>query len=326
METPSEQSDNPYAAPANPAVENLAESSHPPSNPPAQPRVWTVALTLVASLALAFGLQIAAVVIVAVVLLLQGSTTDQLSHQMLTLSSNTGFFIVMVILGPGAFGVASLSAAIASPEPWRLRLGFNPVQRPGLVYCLTMIGSIFPLAVGLGLAQLLAEYVPSIPVDKTAEQLYAQMTLAWAGPFVLVIGLVPGFCEEMLFRGYIQQRLVARWGPWTGISVASVLFGLAHVMPHVVLFATILGFYFGVIAWRTGSIGPTIACHFFVNSGLNLWRMIIKFGEVSETVQWCVTIVAIVLGAICFVASLRVLFALPVPRSATGAISDGFQA
>lgn len=316
MEKPAETTENPYASPVMLAESLSAQPLTPPVQPPPKPRIWTVALTLLASLATAFGLQIGAAVIGAVVLLLQGTTVDQLSHQMLALSSHPGFFIGMVILGPGAFGAVTLAAAIASPEPWRIRLGLNPVQRPWLIYSLSTVGSLFPLAVGLGLAQLLADFAPWIPVDKTAEQLFARMTFAWAGPFLLVIGLVPGFCEELLFRGYIQRRLIERWGPGIGIAVASTLFGLAHVMPHTVLFATILGVYFGVIAWRTGTIGPTIAGHFFVNSGLNLWRVIIKFGEVSETAQWGVTIFALVLGTACFSATLWVLFASPAPPSA----------
>ena len=107
----------------------------------------------------------------------------------------------------------------------------------------------------------------------------------------------------------MQRRLSARFGPAAGILVASMLFGAAHVMPHVVIFATILGLYFGVIAHKSGSIWPCIACHFFVNSGLNTWRMVIKFGEVPDSVQWGVHIGAVALGAVCFVASLWVLFA-----------------
>ncbi len=43
---------------------------------------------------------------------------------------------------------------------------------------------------------------------------------------ILLIG--PG--EELLFRGVIQRILVDRFGIWSGILVASVIFAVAHVM------------------------------------------------------------------------------------------------
>jgi membrane protease YdiL (CAAX protease family) len=80
-----------------------------------------------------------------------------------------------------------------------------------------------------------------------------------------------------------------------------------HIMPLAVIFAILLGVWFGVIAWRTNSIGPTIACHAFVNGGLNAWRMVVKFGEIPETYQRVVEIGFLVVGAICFVLTLVLL-------------------
>jgi membrane protease YdiL (CAAX protease family) len=71
------------------------------------------------------------------------------------------------------------------------------------------------------------------------------------------------------FRGYMQQRLVDRWGPAIGIVVTSIVFGIVHVMPHSIAAAMPLGFWFGYVAWRSGSIFPAMLCHFFVNAGLN---------------------------------------------------------
>lgn len=123
-----------------------------------------------------------------------------------------------------------------------------PVQCSRSIYPLSMIGSIFLLAIGLALAEALVWLVPWLPVDPTAKLLFENMTVPRAIPFIIIIGLVPGFCEELLFRGYVQRRLTARWGPAVGILIASVAFGLAHLMPHVVVFATVLGIWFGVVA------------------------------------------------------------------------------
>ena len=303
--------DNPYAAPVTAIPFGAPVAAFAPPAP--KPRIWTVSVALSLAIASSFGLQIAATVGIVFYLLATGVTPHQLQSQLIPLITSPGVFTLLVITGPGPFGVVALCAAWLSPEPVAQRLGLVPVRCSRSIYPLTMIGSIFPLAVGLGIATALAHFVPWIPTDETAAHLYEQMTLEWAVPFVLVIGFVPGFCEEFLFRGYVQRRLVQRSGPAAGIITASLLFGLAHVMPHVVIFATILGLYFGVIAWKSGSIWPCIACHFFVNSGLNAWRMVIKFGEVPDSVQWGVNIGAVALGVVCFAISLWVLFATRAP-------------
>jgi membrane protease YdiL (CAAX protease family) len=46
--------------------------------------------------------------------------------------------------------------------------------------------------------------------------------LVWLGPDAA------GFAEELLYRGWMQPRLVARWGPAAGVLVTAALFGLAR--------------------------------------------------------------------------------------------------
>ena len=134
------------------------------------------------------------------------------------------------------------------------------------------------------------------------------MTPGWGVIFVLLIAFLPGFIEETMFRGYIQQRFMTRWSPWKAIGVTSVLFALVHVTPHGMAVALPLGVWFGYIAWKCGSIGPCIACHAFVNGGLNTWRLIAKFGELSEQTQYIVSGVLVAIGFVAFIMACR-LFA-----------------
>ncbi len=109
------------------------------------------------------------------------------------------------------------------------------------------------------------------------------MNWQWAGPLLLFISLAPGFMEELLFRGYIQSRLLKRWPAGWAILVSSVLFGLLHIMPQAVVFATVVGLWLGVVAWRTNSVWPGIACHAFVNGAWNVWQLgkvLLKWPEV----------------------------------------------
>jgi membrane protease YdiL (CAAX protease family) len=167
-----------------------------------------------------------------------------------------------------------------------------------------MLGSIAVLAVGVLFAVALTWIIPAPPI---VEELYKAMKPEDAVPFVLFIAVLPGVIEELLFRGYVQRRLLERWHPATAILVSSTLFALVHLQPHHVVFAFPLGVWFGVIAWRTGSVYPSMLCHAFVNGGVNAWRMVVKFGEVSEAIQMFVNVVAVLVGVLGLVMSINML-------------------
>src|SRR5690606_6145432 len=96
--------------------------------------------------------------------------------------------------------------------------------------------------------------------DAVAQMHGAEMLL-----FAVGITVGPAFGEELMFRGYIQPRLVARYGVTTGIAVASALFGLLHMDALQSPLAGILGLYIGLVAYHTGSLWPAILTHGFNN-------------------------------------------------------------
>ena len=78
------------------------------------------------------------------------------------------------------------------------------------------------------------------------------------GPFsAIAIGAAAGVGEEWLFRGVLQ--------PVTGIAIASVLFGLAHVggvrMLPFGVWATGMGAVMGSLAAATGGLTAPIVAH-----------------------------------------------------------------
>ena len=83
---------------------------------------------------------------------------------------------------------------------------------------------------------------------------------------LLIIGIAPGFAEEFIFRGYIQTRLVERWGRWVGIVITAVLFGIMHMDVLQGTFVLGFGLYIGYVAEKAGSIRPTMVCHAVNNS------------------------------------------------------------
>lgn len=79
---------------------------------------------------------------------------------------------------------------------------------------------------------------------------------------VVLVSLLAGIGEELLFRGVIQDGLVAWWTPATGIVAASLLFGAAHAVsvPYLVL-ATLMGLYLGLLYHFSGNLLLPMVVH-----------------------------------------------------------------
>ncbi|MEM1272480.1 MAG: CPBP family intramembrane glutamic endopeptidase [Pseudomonadota bacterium] len=112
-------------------------------------------------------------------------------------------------------------------------------------------------------------------------------------PMALVMVLLQTGAEELLFRGYLQQQLAARFrSPLVWMLLPSILFGLGHYNPAqfgdaawlVVAVTTLVGIFAADLTARTGTIGAAWGLHFANNvvailiislegplSGLSLW-------------------------------------------------------
>jgi hypothetical protein len=77
-----------------------------------------------------------------------------------------------------------------------------------------------------------------------------------------------GFVEELLFRGVLQRALEERLGHWSGLLIASALFGLLHsayAAPAEVLYAGAIGLIFGVVYDNTDSLVAVTVAHGALN-------------------------------------------------------------
>lgn len=109
----------------------------------------------------------------------------------------------------------------------------------------------------------------------------AQPLLQWISllPLALIALFIQVSAEEVLFRGYLQSQLAARFrSPLVWIGVPSVLFALGHYNPDAgenaalfVLWAAVFGVLMADLTARSGSIAPAIAVH-MVN---NIFAMIV---------------------------------------------------
>jgi hypothetical protein len=83
---------------------------------------------------------------------------------------------------------------------------------------------------------------------------------------IFVMAVTPAFCEEFLFRGYVQRQLERQIGTVAALAVVGLLFGLFHFRFSQVVPLTAIGVYLAYLTWRTGSLWPAILVHLVNNS------------------------------------------------------------
>jgi len=272
------------------------------------PRVWTVFLTLLLVIAAIVVTQIGLVILLAIGLAAAGVPSQELEARLMEIVSHPAGFIGLGLVSQLVIGLAAVLPAKLSRTRVRQRLGLVAARLPNWGYPVVMIASLLPASLGFLAAALLAEVIPP---DNSVATLFEGMTPGWAVPFVLFISLAPGLMEELLFRGYLQTRLLQRWKPGFAILVSSSLFALFHITPHSMALAFIAGLFLGVLAWRTGSIWPGVLCHAFINGSVNVLRLGEMFGAWSGSTSSVIVITMIGLSVVCFGVSVWLMIKAP---------------
>ncbi len=173
---------------------------------------------------------------------------------------------MLALLGGFGFIIAGVSVAARLLQKRTL---FSITGTPRLLVRQFARVSLYLLALGGALLvlppyQMDAPMVPNLPV------------LPWLAllPFSLLALLVQTSAEEILFRGYIQQSLAARFQhPLIWLVLPSVLFALGHYLPAeagdnallITVWAGVFGILMADLTARAGTVGPAIVVHFFNN-------------------------------------------------------------
>jgi len=89
---------------------------------------------------------------------------------------------------------------------------------------------------------------------------------------ILLVGIIPAFVEEMLFRGVILNGFRGNYSRRKAIILSSVLFGAIHLNPWQFVTAFIIGIISAWICIKTESIILSIYIHLF-NNVLSVFSM-----------------------------------------------------
>ena len=97
-----------------------------------------------------------------------------------------------------------------------------------------------------------------------------QMEQVWSGGGLWAVALLPGICEELLFRGAILG-LLGRRGRWImAVLLQALLFGLVHIFAFKLLPTAAIGLLLGILAVRCGSVWPGVVLHLAHNTTMFL--------------------------------------------------------
>ncbi len=127
-------------------------------------------------------------------------------------------------------------------------------------------GTLLLVACGmLGVQGLVVSCAPLLGQPSDHLRFLSEMVRAPEGGravFVaLLVSLVPAFCEELFFRGYVQSRLAAIWHPGAAILLTSVVFAMVHIDAQHIIAVLPIGLYLGWAAWRSGSVWLSMLLH-----------------------------------------------------------------
>lgn len=295
---------NPYASPAPLLAENEASPAPFQASPSGRPRVWTVFVAFLAALGGTIAFSIVGAVIVVLWYFAAGGAPGDLPRELPAFVTQPPQFILLAAFSQLAILLAAIVPAWLSPQPLKLRLGMTNPRLPPWHWPVLVFGGVIPFAFGMFCA-IAVSWV--IAPDESVTSLYEQMTPAMAIPFIFFIAVFPGLNEEMLFRGYMQRRLLERWSPWVAILIASALFALLHIMPHPVALAFPVGIWLGVLAWRTNSTWPGIVSHALFNGLWNVYVIGSRLEYLPDPMPIWFQVIFFGSAGICFLASLVLL-------------------
>jgi membrane protease YdiL (CAAX protease family) len=188
-------------------------------------------------------------------------------------------FLVIAAVGVGLYlrrnlGDAATRLGLIRPEPWQIALA---LAAAGAFFGLSVASSALSSSLTPGIAQ---------QVDKTSQHLFGALNNPTG---ILALALVPGICEEILFRGALQPRL--------GLVATAVLFTAIHTEYGISIdVLTILAIAVGLgLIRKYANTTASIACHVAYNLvvGLSPSGQLLWIGIGLEALLVAIAVVAI---------------------------------
>jgi len=123
---------------------------------------------------------------------------------------------------------------------------------------------------------------------------------------ILILGIIPPICEEVLFRGVVFNGLRKSHSDGFSVFLSALLFALMHGSLEQLVFPFIMGIVFAIIVLRTGSIVPSILVHMFNNVLVIIFSYI--YNITGFTIGFTMNPLMIVLSVLIAIVAVVLLF------------------
>lgn len=176
---------------------------------------------------------------------------------------------------------------------------------------LSLRGMFSPIRLLMG---FLLMWCVSIAVEPLSSLLPGDQSALGSGGWLLfsAVLLAPVF-EESIFRGYLGGILRKRYGGLAAWLVSAVVFGVVHIIPSVIITATLAGLVLAFFYLRYRSLGLVIVLH-AMNNATACFLRAIDMGDVTTremlgggTIYWALYGVALVVSVVALVRMGRVV-------------------
>ncbi|MBV8881299.1 MAG: CPBP family intramembrane metalloprotease [Planctomycetaceae bacterium] len=188
-----------------------------------------------------------------------------MTGSMLLLRAGLPPFLAGIVQQAAFFGTPLLYARRAGLDPFASN-GFLPLRlRQAALVLLASLGSLW-LMYGLSKVQTEAFRVAGYEKRAQAEEEKISRDIESARnegvmPALSLLVLIPPLCEETFFRGLLFRGLASRFGLGIALAGTSILFSAAHATLVQKGMMVVLGAYFGVLVYLTGSLWASILAH-----------------------------------------------------------------
>ena len=194
-------------------------------------------------------------------------------------------FVVLAFAGAGlwirrTFTASTRRLGVVAPAWWHVALG---LAAAGIFYGLSQLSA--------GLSQSLTPELAN-KVNQTSQHLFGALGNQgnWAG--IIALGVVPGICEEILFRGALQPRL--------GLITTAVLFTAIHTEYGLSIDAlSILVFAIGLgLIRKYTNTSTSITCHVAYNIAVGI-------GVTGIVLNAAILVELVLIGLVVYAISMR---------------------
>ena len=170
--------------------------------------------------------------------------------------------LTLLPLWAGLLGMAWLVAMVLGRDRpgWRIEIRGQDIAT-GVAAGILLQVPLIPIA------YLIIEAVFG-EIQPTGRALALTDQVDTVGETVLIVAFIAvgaPVVEELFYRGLVQRALVDRFGPALGIAVGALLFGAVHFSWVELPALALVGLVLGILAWRSGRLGPAIVGHITFN-------------------------------------------------------------